>query len=186
MNQKRANFTTPRLSVDSLVDIFMNAFAIVMFSSIALALSLGPQKKMALEEAPERNNQKRTVKLRLPETRDVSTNPVFIWMRPDGVKIINENPRLEQLTTNQMKLTDQIQVDPISNVSISLDEARDLAGQINITKNHVIFLVHPGGVKYFKQFREIFEQSGVPSGWIPYSKDVVFLGSSGRSPREVQ
>jgi len=176
----------PTLAVDSLVDIFMNAFAIVMFSSIALALSLGSHSKNALVRVQEQSDKEKPLQLKLPRTRNVTTSPIYIWMRPDGAKVVNGNTRFEQLTTNQYEMDGQTQVKPILNSSISLNQAYSMAKSIDTSENHIIFLVHPNGIKYYKAFREVFEKARVASGWIPFSEDLIFLGTNGRSPSEVQ
>jgi len=186
MIRKKKHPHVPTLAVDSLVDIFMNAFAIVMFSSIALALSLGSHSKNALVQAQKQSDKEEPIKLKLPETRNVSTNPVYIWMRPDGVKVVNGNTRFEQLTTNQHEMDGQTQVKPILNSSITLNQAHSMAKSVDGSENHIIFLVHPNGIKHFKAFREVFEKARVASGWIPFSEDLIFLGTNGRSPSEVQ
>lgn len=185
MKYRKTPHVAPLLSVDSLVDIFMNAFAIVMFSSIALALSLGPQS-IIKDETQKVVKQPKTVRLKLPLTRNVSTVPIYIWMRSDGIKVINDNSTLQWKTTNRIDIDGQIKVEPILNSSISSDELNNMSKILNKSENHIIFLVHPEGVKYFKQAREIFEGSKVPSGWIPWSQDVLFLVNSGRTHSEVQ
>lgn len=184
MNYRRIARLAPELSVDSLVDIFMNAFAIVMFSSIALALSLSPQNN--LNDKAKQTNLTTTIKLKLPLTRNVSTDPIYIWIRADGAKIINYSSHLQWKTTNRTGIDGQIKVEPILNSSISPNELNYMAKNVNIIKSHIIFLVHPNGVQHYKEVREIFERSNVPSGWIPWSQDTVFLTSSGRTPSEVQ
>lgn len=184
MTYRKIAHLVPQLSVDSLVDIFMNAFAIVMFSSIALALSLSPQSN--LKDKAKQSNLATTIKLKLPLTRNVSTNPIYIWLRADGVKVVNDSSNLQWKTTNQTDIDGQIKVEPILNSSVSTIELSDMSKKLNTSTSHIIFLVHPEGVKYYKEVREIFERWQVPSGWIPWSQDIIFLTSSGRSASEVQ
>lgn len=173
------------LSVDSLVDVFMNAFAIVMFASIALVLQLGTSR-VAESKSTEKDNTSTQLELRLPASRDVQTNPVYLWLREDGIKVISGNNSLSYRTTIQTSENNQDEVRPLTGSYISTEELSAYGRLLDRSKNHVIMLVHPLGIKHYKNAKQTLEQTGILSGWIVFKDDVVYLGENGRSPTEVQ
>lgn len=178
----------PAIAFDSLVDVFMNAFAIAMFSSIALAIS-SDQSDHYQQRKPkqtQKSGQDKNLVLKLPATRKVTTEPYYIWLRADGVKVVNGAEKLEVLTTKRRYVGLKTLITPIPNKSTSKEDLVGFAKTIDVDKNHVILLVHPDGAGFFRPTRSIFESNGIASGWLVHTDENIVLSPQGESADEVQ
>lgn len=183
MIRKRTQRDSDNISLDSLVDIFMNVLGILMLTAIFLAISQPEssknkritEKKLTSEKEPHDTNI-----LYLAEAHDVDTVPFYFHLSSEGVRPVDPS-RVEtsspffNISENG---TDSTLLPAPGQVIRSIEYDRFISS-ISARERHIVFLVDRLGVSHYRTLRQKAVSYGIESGWIPWEQPLIRLTTSG-------
>lgn len=176
------------LSLESMVDVFMNALGVVMLMGLGLALAPVTNKissdSSSTKEATDTNQS--VLKYKIPVARHAASKPFFVYVDADGYRTIDADPRIEQRYFSSTSYSNAIVYTPIGNAITSISEIEKVVFTLDKNGRHAMILLAPNGLDNYERIVNALTAQGFSSGWLPLqSKEVVF-SSTGRSTKEVQ
>ncbi len=187
------------LSMDSLLDVFMNVIGVLMITAVVLALSVREQSEGAaasISKVPIKDSQpsrqetpRKPIRLILPEAEDVNTLPLYLLVTGEGIRPVNgDNSDVTDryFSRSYNQITESLVLDPIPGLVISREELQDWLRSHNPSSWHVMAIITPGGTRYYRDLRKLVTQEGFRSGWTPHEGSQIVFGSEGDDGRTVQ
>ena len=183
MTRRASNTNCYELSLDSLVDVFMNVLGILMLTAISIAITVPAHKP----ESEQRKTSTQTSKddeepavVYLAEERTVATQPYYLLLQSDGARPIDPaNISASYPYFNIVRTSDEDRLSPLAGKVLSLAQYKQIVSSISPQERHVVFLVKPQGAALYRQLREITSEAGVQSGWTTWELNEIGLTSSG-------
>jgi hypothetical protein len=186
------------LSIDSLIDVFMNVLGVLMITAVVVALATPgtvaqkdqkqPEKVQPQEstQEPQRQSQP-AVQLSLPQVELANTDPLYMLLTSEGIRAFTgADLSLTQQYFTVLELGDSIRLAAIPGRVMGVSEIRTWLRSFNPSFHHVTAVITPGGVGYYRELRRVAAAEGFRSGWMDHDSDIITIGSSGRSGALVQ
>jgi hypothetical protein len=186
MNRRRKSRNTGlEISIDSLIDIFMNVLGILIFYAMIIAL-YGGTPKLESESSIEKPEVKSQT-VHLAQEREVSTDPVFVHASLTGIRLVDlDNSSLTYRYYQRQSSGSSLKLTPITSSSASKQEITAFLEKLTPSKNHVVILLHPKRVQDYSWIRKQASERGLESGWEDYERSELTFGSSGQTMNSVQ
>jgi hypothetical protein len=192
------------LSFDSLIDVFMNVLGVLMLTAVVMALSVrgGPSSAPEQREPaaaapapplptplPQRTQPPRRppVQLRLPQVREVGTEPLFVFVSADGLRPLGLGG--EGLLQRYFFVTaeqGQLVLDPRPASVMSAGAFRNWIRTYSTSRHHIVAVVSPDGAERYREVREAARAAGFRSGWLEHLGGPLRVGEGGRKGESVQ
>lgn len=192
------------LSFDSLIDVFMNVLGVLMLTAVVMALSVrggpspAPKQREPAATAPAppvrpplpqttQPTRRPPVQLRLPQVRDVGTEPLFVFVSGDGLRPLGLGD--EGLLQRYFFVTaeqGQLVLHPRPTSVMSAGAFRDWIRQYNTGRHHIVAVVSPDGAERYREVREAALAAGFRSGWLEHQGGPLRVGDGGRKGESVQ
>lgn len=192
MRKKRGSGSY-ELSLDSLIDVFMNALGILMLTAITIAVALPQQQQSKTEHSKPRtannpkSSQSKQAEVYLAEEATVSTRPLYLLLSGDGARPVDPgNASISDPYFSTSTQGDTDILSPIQNRTLSLNESRRLLSSLSGAERHIVFLVRQDGAKHYRALRVLSTNNNIRSGWMVYERSDVHLSSEGSSFNQVQ
>ena len=184
MAKKPSTSSKYELSLDSLVDVFMNVLGMLMLTAISVAISLPPRSNPS-ESSRDVNPKvdKRPspqADVYLAEERTVETQPFYIYLRSDGARPVDPAGAIS--SSGYFDISTDVATDvlrPTEGAVLTLGEYSRVVSQLSPEERHVVFLIDSSGVGYYRRLREIVSARGIQSGWTVWDKGDIRLTSEG-------
>jgi biopolymer transport protein ExbD len=192
------------LSFDSLIDVFMNVVGVLMLTAVVMALSVRsgpspapetqepaqaappppqPQPQPPVTQAPRRS----PVQLRLPQVREVGTEPLFVFVSADGLRPLGLGDEcLLQRSFSVTALAGQLLLEPRPASVMRAAAFRDWIRTYSTERHHIVAVVSPDGAARYREVREAALAAGFRSGWLEHQGGPLRVGEGGRDGRSVQ
>ena len=187
------------LSMDSLIDVFMNVIGVLMITAVVLALTVNEQSDATKSEPaltpktpPPRQNlppPPEPVRLTLPQAMEASTKPLYVFVNREGIRAVNGNDpnvRARFFSIDYNPITESLILNAIPGSVMGSDDLRRWLRAHGPSTHHLTAIINPDGAGFYKELRQLVSQEGFRSGWVPHEGATIILGSGGRSGNTVQ
>lgn len=172
------------LSFDSLIDVFMNILGILIMYAMVIAL-YGDASDDNSKQAPK--DATKTAVVNLAEERLVSTDPVFIHLDGDDIRLVNPFDSSSQSKYYNVTRSGESEVlSPVPGASASDVDILFFLNGISASANHVIILMHESGVGSYAKVRKMIADKGIESGWFLHERKDIRFAPGGQSLNSVQ
>lgn len=181
------------LSLDSLIDVFMNILGILIISAIAISLSPQTEPSPSNSKSNIANlnkatkNKPKIATIYLPSQETVSTIPLYMYVDSEGVRPIDmvDSQYLSKYFSiiydgGSRRLT------PVRGSVLVKDDLTGLLRNISGLDRHIVMLVKPDGIKHYKGIRALASDLGIRSGWTSFTESQIIIGPGGQSMNVVQ
>ncbi|NQV11623.1 MAG: hypothetical protein HQ527_10745 [Cyanobacteria bacterium] len=187
------------LSLDCLIDVFMNVLGVLMITAMVIALSArGPGQSTAKEETAKEETPKpepapppvvksAPIRLLLPQLEESFTQPLYVLLTAEGLRPVNGSDlsELERYFLLE-EMGTSLRMEPRPGQVMGRDAFQQWLRGFDPSNRHVTALIRPDGVRFYRDLREITAAAGFRSGWLDHQTNTVVLGSGGRSGSDVQ
>lgn len=195
------------LSFDSLIDVFMNVVGVLMLTAVVMALSVrggpspAPETREPAQAAPpppptpqpqppppvSQPPRRPPVQLRLPQVREVGTEPLFVFVSADGLRPLGLGDEgLLQRYFSVTALQGQLVLEPRPASVMSAGAFRDWIRTYSTDRHHIVSVVSADGAERYREVREAALAAGFRSGWLEHQGGPLRVGEGGRDGRSVQ
>lgn len=187
------------LSLDSLIDVFMNVLGVLMITAMVVALSArGPGQSTAKEETakeetakpepePPRVAKPEPIRLQLPQLQQSFTQPLYVLLTAEGLRPVDSSD-LSQLQRYFVleEMGSSLRMEPRLGQVMGRDAFQQWLRGFDPSQRHVTALISPDGVRFYRDLRAVTAAAGFRSGWLDHQTNMIVLGSGGRSGSDVQ
>lgn len=190
------------LSLDSLIDVFMNVLGVLMITAVVIALSArdpgssaSPSETSPPEPVPDLPAaappapvaRPEPIRLQLPQVQASITEPLYVLLTSEGLRPVN-GTGLEELERyfNLQNIGSSLQLVPRPGEVMGRGEFQQWLKGHDPIDRHITALVRPDGVEFYRDVRAISADAGFRSGWLDHQGDTIVLGRGGRSGSDVQ
>lgn len=187
------------LSMDSLLDVFMNVVGVLMITAVVLALSVSQKKQGFATAISQKSNTAplqsesaappKPLILTLPQAEDATTLPLYLLVTGEGIRAANGNDTLiadRYFTSEYNQVTESLVLDPIPGVVMSREELQAWLRSHSPASHHLMAIITPDGARFYKDVRKVVTQEGFRSGWTPHEGPQIVFSSEGNDVRTVQ
>lgn len=187
------------LSIDSLIDVFMNVLGVLMITAVVLALATPSNiskddkrdntdsRPVQQEETSPNQSMRPAVQLSLPQVETAATNPLYLLLTSEGIRAFSSaDPAFTQQYFTMLDVGDSIRLLAIPGRVMGVSEIQAWLRNHNPATRHVTAVITPGGEGYYRQLRQLASDEGFRSGWMDHDSESITLGSDGRSGSLVQ
>ncbi len=193
-SRRRAQSDT-ELSMDSLIDVFMNILGVLMITAVVMALALPTTKTRS--EASKKNtsvpathaetNQDQVAELRLPRVEKANTKALYFFLSKDGVREFSVGDTENSgRYFNETELSDSTRLSPIPGRVMGIDEISASLDRYSPLERHMTAVITSDGIGYYKEIRALGQAKGFRVGWMQHQTDYIDIGSNGRTGDLVQ
>jgi hypothetical protein len=183
------------LSLDSLIDVFMNILGILIIAAITIAIlpqeeadTDSPSKQA--EQSPKKKKvvtEKPVATVYLASQENVNTIPFYVYLDSEGARpidLLNQSSLSRYFSIEYVGESTKLKALP---GAVWNEKQRKLdLGQISGLERHIFMLVKPNGVRHYKDVRSSANLLGIRSGWSSFEDSHIYFGPGGRSMNTVQ
>lgn len=192
---RRRSQSGTELSMDSLIDVFMNILGVLMITAVVMALALpstktrseASKKNISVPATQAETDQGQIAELRLPRVEKANTKAIYFFLSKDGVREFSVgDTEASGRYFDETELSDSTRLRPIPGRVMGINEISASLDRYSPLERHMTAVITSDGIGYYKEIRALGRAKGFRVGWMQHQTDYIDIGSNGRTGDLVQ